>query len=183
MSITLPTISGSDITEQAMNIYDNHVEIAPSEAGTEHAALYYSALKLPDVVTDLPAAVAPSLSSRQYEINEWTINNRRDTLFVLQLVFVGLCVAAILTGLFRKGFLAGGLYGILVALVLIVIVFTIVRRAQYTEYTRDNRYWNRMKFDKMPGPPVITMPSICPGGIAPGISAPDMGEVATLFRK
>jgi hypothetical protein len=167
MTPLLPT----EITEDVMNQYDGQT-FTPAPAPAPAPASAPATESLPEAVkNDI------HLARRQYEVNEWTISNRRDTLFVLQIIFVGLCVAAILTGLNRKGIVGGWLYGMLVTIILLVIVFTIVRRAQYTNFTRDNRYWNRVRFEKVPGPAVITMPTICPGPVV----ELNKKEIASLF--
>jgi hypothetical protein len=109
----------------------------------------------------MPAIEEPrtNLIRRQYEVNEWTANNKLDTLFVLQMTFVGICVCAIMTGLYRMHIIGGGFYGVISGIVLLILIFTVVRRAQYTKYTRDQRYWNRQRFDRAPAPP-ITLPSV-----------------------
>lgn len=99
-------------------------------------------------------------AKRQFEINEWTANNKRDTLFVFQLMFIGLTLTVPLLYLNRQGMLPGSvLYGVLL-LIVIAIVFTLVIRAQYTNKSRDTRFWNRRRFASMGGPPV-TMPPTC----------------------
>lgn len=99
-------------------------------------------------------------AQRQYEINQWTSGNRLDTLFVYQIIFVSVLVLAIFTGMWRAGFVGTGFLSLLVFLSLIVIVLVIVNRAQYTAFTRDQRYWNKRGFQKFTGP-VITPPD-CP---------------------
>jgi hypothetical protein len=121
-------------------------------------------------ISAVPAVSAPAapvqpvqgLARRQVEINEWTSSNYMDTLFVFQIIFIGLCSAAILTSLYRTvGLIGGGLYALLIAIILLIIVFVIVRRAQYTRYTRDQRYWNRRRFDRSPTN-IVNLPS-CSG--------------------
>lgn len=105
---------------------------------------------------------AQGLARRQVEINEWTSSNYMDTLFVFQIIFIGLCSAAILTSFYRTvGLIGGGLYALLIAIILLIIIFVIVRRAQYTRYTRDQRYWNRRRFDRSPTN-IVNLPS-CSG--------------------
>jgi hypothetical protein len=43
------------------------------------------------------------LATRQYEINEWTYNNKLDTLFVFQILFVTLVLTASLAYIHRMG--------------------------------------------------------------------------------
>ena len=99
-------------------------------------------------------------AQRQYEINQWTSGNRLDTLFVYQIIFVSILTLAIFTGMWRAGFVSTGFLSLLITLSLIVIILVIVNRAQYTAFTRDQRYWNKRGFTKFTGP-VITPPD-CP---------------------
>lgn len=92
-------------------------------------------------------------SKRQFEINEWTANNKLDTLFVLQLIFIGLTILAPLLYLTRIGFMPYTAYYGVSVLVLIAIILTFVVRYQYTNNTRDLRYWNRRRFARQGGPP------------------------------
>jgi hypothetical protein len=93
-------------------------------------------------------------SKRQFEINEWTANNKLDTLFVLQLLFIGLTLLVPLLYLNRIGILPSSAYYGVSLIVLIAIILTFVVRLQYTSQTRDLRFWNRRRFAKQGGPPV-----------------------------
>jgi DNA-binding CsgD family transcriptional regulator len=129
-----------------------------------------------------PATI--QLAKRQYEINQWTSSNMMDTLFVFQLMFIGISIAAIMTSLYRMGIVNGSTYAIFIAVILLAIVFTIVRRAQYTRYTRDQRFWNRRQFDRAPAPPVkINIPTC--SGISDTITniADSEKEVSASLRK
>jgi hypothetical protein len=99
-------------------------------------------------------------AQRQYEINQWTSGNRLDTLFVYQIIFVSILVLAIFTGMWRAGFVGTGFLSLLMLLSLVIIVLVIFYRAQYTAFTRDQRYWNKRGFQKFAGP-TITPPD-CP---------------------
>jgi hypothetical protein len=47
-------------------------------------------------------------------------------------------------------------YGV-IGLLSFALIMTVVVRAQYTNYTRDNRLWNRRKFAQMGGPPNLAL--------------------------
>lgn len=94
------------------------------------------------------------LAKRQYEINEWTGSNKADTLFVFQMILIALSVSAPLLYLQRKGILPMSVFVGITALLFIAILCTIIVRAQYTNVTRDTRFWNRRRFPGMGGPPV-----------------------------
>lgn len=87
-------------------------------------------------------------AERQYEINQWTSGNRAETLFVYQIIFISILLLAIFTGLWRAGVVSTGFLTFMTFIMLVVIVFTIVRRAQYTTFLRDQRYWNKRNFPK-----------------------------------
>jgi uncharacterized membrane protein len=93
------------------------------------------------------------LAKRQNEINEWTFNNKLDTLFVFQLLFIVLLLCSVLVYLQKAGFYNTALLGVLSGLLIFIIVVTIANRAMYTNNTRDKRYWNRRKFPtkELPG--------------------------------
>lgn len=99
-------------------------------------------------------------AQRQYEINQWTSGNRLDTLFVYQIIFVSVLILAIFTGMWRAGFVSTGFLSLLMSLSLIVIILVIVNRAQYTAFSRDQRYWNKRSFTKIAGPSIT--PPDCP---------------------
>lgn len=93
------------------------------------------------------------VAKRQFEINEWSANNKADTLFFLQLVFIALMVIAPLLYLNRLGAVPSSVFYGVVGLLIIALVMTVVVRALYTNKTRDTRYWNRRQFARMGGPP------------------------------
>jgi hypothetical protein len=101
------------------------------------------------------------LALRQYEINEWASNNKRDTLFVFQIVFITVLLAAALTYLQRAGFISASLLGLLTGIIIFVDIVVILNRSSYTAKTRDKRYWNRRAFGTKKLP-------VVPGALCPG---------------
>ena len=114
------------------------------------------------------------LAKRQYEINQWTASNKKETLFVYSQMFIVLCTFVILGYLWMRGILGTSVVMILGVIVLLIVIFTIVNRSQYTDFVRDKRYWNRRLF---PVYRPIPTPSICP--TAPTASAPTASAQAT----
>lgn len=110
------------------------------------------------------------LATRQYEINEWSYNNKMDTLFVFQIMFVTLLLSAGLVYLNRLGFLSMTFVGIFVGLLLFVDIAILLTRYRYTKKTRDQRYWNKRQFDKKGTSDGSG--SICPPGEEPTESKP-----------
>ena len=87
-----------------------------------------------------------NMAKRQNEINEWEAGNKRDTLFIYQMMLVGLSLTIILAYLMRIGVLGPYIFYGLVFALLVILIFTIVNRAQYTNFIRDRRFWNKRRF-------------------------------------
>ena len=92
-------------------------------------------------------------AKRQYEINEWTANNKLDTLFFYQLLLITLTITAPLLYLNKNGLLPSAAFYGIVGILGIAVVLTLLIRYQYTVGSRDLRYWNRRRFAQMGGPP------------------------------
>lgn len=93
------------------------------------------------------------VAKRQFEINEWSSSNKLDTLFFFQLLFIGLTLLAPLLYMSRIGMIPNGVFYGVSLLIVTALVLTVAVRAQYTEKTRDLRFWNRRRFQQMGGPP------------------------------
>ena len=93
------------------------------------------------------------VAKRQFEINEWTVGNKMDTLFVMQMLFIGLTLTAPLLYLSRLGYMPMSVFSTISFLILVAIILTFVVRYQYTSNSRDLRFWNRRRFAQMGGPP------------------------------
>jgi hypothetical protein len=103
------------------------------------------------------------LSARKYEMNQWTIGNKDDTLFVYSLLFIGLSISLLFSGLWKANIIGTGLLAAILGGILIIFVLTVVYRSQYTNVLRNKRYWDRKIF-KGEGAK-IPIPNICPGGL------------------
>ena len=103
-----------------------------------------------------------SLASRKTEMNEWTVNNKKDTLFVYSSLFIMLSGFLLLTGLLRMDLISTTLWVVCGLIMIVVFVIILVNRSQYTDVLRNKRYWNKQifegKYGKLPNP-------ICPGTI------------------
>jgi len=93
-------------------------------------------------------------SKRQFEINQWTSENKLDTLFVLQMAFIYLTLTAAMLYGMNIGLIPSSVFYGVTGVFSIALVLTMIVRYQYTSKTRDNRLWNRRRFAKM-GPPVL----------------------------
>lgn len=100
-----------------------------------------------------------STNSRVREIKEWYYNNKLDTLFVFQLIFISVCFLAVLAFLIKLGFINSAVFGICVGIAIIVLILLIANRAVYTDKVRDKRYWSKRNYGVVGSP--------LPGGIVP----------------
>jgi hypothetical protein len=98
-------------------------------------------------------------ATRTQEIKEWYYNNKLDTLFVFQLIFISLCFLAFIAFLGKLGYISNSVVGILIGILLVVNVLIIANRAVYTDKVRNKRYWNKRIYGIVGSP--------LPGGIAP----------------
>ncbi len=96
-------------------------------------------------------------ASRFREIKEWYYNNKLDTLFVFQLIFISILILAVLSYLMKLNIIGVGVVGAMVGILLIVNVLVIANRAVYTDKVRDKRYWSKRAFGIVGSP--------LPGGI------------------
>jgi hypothetical protein len=88
------------------------------------------------------------LAKRQNEVNQWTASNKLDTLFVYQQLLIILCATIILLYLMKRGLLSTTVFLILVTVMVLIFIFTVVNRVQYTNRLRDGRFWNKRKFEQ-----------------------------------
>jgi hypothetical protein len=88
------------------------------------------------------------LATRQNEINEWSYNNKLDTLFIFQILFITILLITVFAYLYKTGILSAAFLGLLTGVVIVINVFIIANRARYTNIMRDKRYWNRRNFPR-----------------------------------
>ena len=98
-------------------------------------------------------------NSRIREIKEWYYNNKLDTLFVFQLIFISICFLAVLAFLIKLGFISSAVFGICVGIAIVVMILLIANRAVYTDKVRDKRFWSKRNYGIVGSP--------LPGGIVP----------------
>lgn len=101
------------------------------------------------------------VSRRQVEINEWYYENKRETLFVLQLVLIVMLTMVVVMGVQTYGFINQQSSNLLLSFTLLVGAGVWLYRWYYTSYVRDPRYWSQRTFpeDGATSPP----PDACPG--------------------
>jgi hypothetical protein len=86
------------------------------------------------------------LANRQIQVNEWAYNNKMDTLFVFQLLFITLMFVTILLVLKSQGLVGGAFVWYSIGIVLVLNVMIIINRSVYTNTKRDSRMWNKKHF-------------------------------------
>jgi hypothetical protein len=128
--------------------------------GVQSTYLQGAQSRMADVVDD--STQRKDNATRQFEINEWTTNNRQETIFVYQFIFFGILAATIIGGFYRTGLLSGPLASFFTFIITAIVVFLIVYRAQYTIFKRDKRHWNKRRFQSSGA--VLPLPN-CPAAV------------------
>jgi len=101
-----------------------------------------------------------NLATRKNEMNEWSVGNKNDTLFVYSSLFIALSAMLLCVVLWKMGIMSGYFSGSLMGLITVIFILILLNRSQYTANTRDQRYWNRKNFGGKYGK--IPLPD-CPG--------------------
>jgi len=86
------------------------------------------------------------LTNRQIEVNSWSYNNKMDTLFIFQVLFISLLFASILIALNKQGVVGSAFVWYSVIVVTLIDVIIVINRSVYTNNWRDQRYWNKRHF-------------------------------------
>jgi len=86
------------------------------------------------------------LANRQIQVNEWAYNNKTDTLFFFQLLFISLMFVTVLMCVRSLGHLSGEFVWYSIGVLTIINVVIIINRSVYTNTKRDTRTWNKKKF-------------------------------------
>jgi len=99
------------------------------------------------------------LAQRKYEMNEWSVQNKKETLFIYSMFFILITGIVFLSALLNIGIISSSLFTALVIPFIVIFIFTVIYRARLTSIYRNNRYWNRRSFDDKSGK--IHIPSLC----------------------
>jgi hypothetical protein len=86
------------------------------------------------------------LANRQTEINEWSYNNKMDTLFVFQLLFISMLIICILMMFSYSGIIGRYFVGYTFGILVIINIIVIINRSVYTNNIRDKHVWGRVLF-------------------------------------
>lgn len=81
--------------------------------------------------------------TRQGEINEWQAQNKLDTLFFLQILFLFFVIIIALLYLRQAMILGNTAVYWTIGFLLVVVIGVLWNRVSYTNLNRDSRYWNR----------------------------------------
>ncbi len=83
---------------------------------------------------------------RQIEVNEWTYSDKMETLFILQILFIGLLVASLFVILSKYGFFDIRFVYLIMAIIVIVVFLVWFFKNTFTRNVRDRRFWNKRQF-------------------------------------
>jgi hypothetical protein len=106
---------------------------------------------------------------RKYEMNEWSVNNKKDTLFVFSVLFVILSVIILFTVFLRLNLISSNIWSIICIVSIIIFILIVMNRAEYTNLIRNKRYWNKKNFPGNAGkvPASNCQPPVPPGSMTP----------------
>jgi NADH:ubiquinone oxidoreductase subunit 3 (subunit A) len=101
-----------------------------------------------DVNTKYEAGVDhdKKLTRRQFEINEWAYNNKLETLFILQLLFISILILVLFLFLSKSGYISSMTAGSLSVILFLIVAYVGYARWSYTSSVRDTRLWSRRTF-------------------------------------
>lgn len=123
------------------------------------------------------SVINTGLISRQEEINEWANNNKLDTLFFLQILFITLTFISSMVFLNSYGLISSYFLNLWIVLASFFAVFVLITRARYTSVLRDGRYWNKLRFGVEKDPPIKGgSKSTCPGDTPVEVVEPPPAE-------
>lgn len=88
------------------------------------------------------------LTRRQVEINNWYYENKRETLFILQLILLVVLIVVITLGAVSYEWISKDAGDYLMGFVIVVGLVTWLYRWYYTRNVRDPRYWNQRSFSQ-----------------------------------
>ena len=151
-------VIGDVISNKDTSFVDNADRLNGADTNLEAAMYYLARTKdLHNLATDTDVVtkqqlnvlnINSDLSVRQNEINEWSNQNKLDTLFFLQILFVGLCFIAFVLFLKVSGIVTHSVFLMLTIVTGIFIVLTLILRYRFTSINRDARYWHKSRFPK-----------------------------------
>lgn len=92
------------------------------------------------------SSISPDSLNRQSEINEWYYKYRRDTLFILQLVFIGVSVVLLMT-ILSKYKIVSPIFVVYIAVFIAILLLIVwIFKYKYNTDTRDFYHWDKRRF-------------------------------------
>lgn len=88
------------------------------------------------------------MTRRQVEINNWYYENKRETLFILQLILLVVLTLVIVLWLTSEKWIAQEASDYLMGFIIVVGLGTWMYRWYYTTTIRDPRYWSQRSFQQ-----------------------------------
>ena len=88
------------------------------------------------------------MTRRQVEINNWYYENKRETLFILQLILLVVLTLVIVLWLTSEKWIAQEASDYLMGFIIVVGLGTWMYRWYYTSTIRDPRYWSQRSFQQ-----------------------------------
>lgn len=85
------------------------------------------------------------LATRQVQINEWAYEDKMDTLFVFQIVFMSILFLIILFYIKDLGIFPSSFTWYVFFILVLIVGLIIINRATFTARKRDRRFWNRRR--------------------------------------
>jgi len=121
-----------------------------------------------NVITD-----TTNMTRRQVEINNWYYENKRETLFVLQLVLLVILTLVVVLGVTSYGWLTEEASNYLMGFTIMVGAGTWMYRWYYTTTIRDPKYWSQRRFEQ-DGKIPPSSGQICIGSSGEPVTADDV---------
>lgn len=89
-----------------------------------------------------------NMATRKNEMNEWSVNNKQDTLFVFSSLFIVLSCLILITCVWRLELISPYTWTLFSASLILIFGLILIRRYFYTEHARNKRYWNKQIFEE-----------------------------------
>jgi hypothetical protein len=92
-------------------------------------------------------------AGRQLQINEYSYQNKMDTLFFFQILLISILILCIFAYGVRMGFFSSPMFYYIAVLLVIIDFFIFISRYYYSTNIRDQTTWNRRQFTYQEPPP------------------------------
>ena len=85
-------------------------------------------------------------TNQQLKINEYSYQNKMDTLFFFQILLISLLILCVLAYGARAGFFSNAMFFYIAVLLIFIDIIIFLGRYSYTVNLRDQSTWNRRRF-------------------------------------